>query len=78
MVATGASNKARKTGRESDDGALPAELTQARRFEDLAADHEAKAMPEIEPIETGLRQLAKLEAAEPEAERPPALTLRAR
>jgi DtxR family manganese transport transcriptional regulator len=32
MVATGASNKARKTGRESDDGALPAELTQARRF----------------------------------------------
>jgi DtxR family transcriptional regulator, manganese transport regulator len=32
MVATGASNKARKARREADDGALPAELTQARRF----------------------------------------------
>ena len=32
MVATGASNKARKATREADDGELPAELTQARRF----------------------------------------------
>src|SRR6516165_6083920 len=32
MVATGASNRARKAKRESDDGDLPAELTQARRF----------------------------------------------
>ena len=32
MVATGASNRARKTRRESDDGELPAERTQARRF----------------------------------------------
>jgi DNA recombination protein RmuC len=53
-------------------------MTQARRFEDLAVDHEAKSMPEIEPIETGLRPLAKLEPAEPEPERAPALTLRAR
>ena len=53
-------------------------LTQARRFEDLAVDHEAKEMPELEPIETGLRPLAKLAAVEPEPERPPVLTLRAR
>jgi DNA recombination protein RmuC len=53
-------------------------MTQARRFEDLAVDHEAKTMPQIEPIETGLRALAKLEPAEPEPERAPALTLRAR
>jgi len=53
-------------------------LTQARRFEDLAVDHEAKTMPLIEPIETGLRPLAKLEPEEPEPERAPALTLRAR
>ncbi|HXQ46931.1 MAG TPA: DNA recombination protein RmuC [Caulobacteraceae bacterium] len=53
-------------------------LTQARRFEDLAVDHEAKTIPQIEPIETGLRPLAKLEPEEPEPERAPALTLRAR
>lgn len=52
-------------------------LTQARRFEDLAADHETKAMPELEPIETGLRPLAKLEAEEPAGERVATLTLRA-
>jgi DNA recombination protein RmuC len=53
-------------------------MTQARRFEDLAVDHEAKTMPELEPIETGLRPLAKLEPVEQEPERAPALTLRAR
>jgi DNA recombination protein RmuC len=53
-------------------------LTQARRFEELAVDHEAKTLPEIGPIETGLRPLVKLEPASPEPERAPALTLRAR
>jgi DtxR family manganese transport transcriptional regulator len=32
MAATGASGKVRKARREADDGQLPAELTQARRF----------------------------------------------
>ena len=32
MVATGASGRARNTKRQRDDGDLPAELTQARRF----------------------------------------------
>jgi DNA recombination protein RmuC len=55
-------------------------LTQARRFEDLAVDHEAKEIPLIEPIETAPRALAKLAApdeggAAPGAESPPALTL---
>ncbi len=37
-------------------------LTQARRFEDLAVDHEAKAIAPVEPVETGVRPLAKLTA----------------
>jgi DNA recombination protein RmuC len=54
-------------------------LTQARRFEELAADHEGRAMPVLEPVETGLRALAKLEAEpEPEPQEPAILTLRAR
>jgi len=39
-------------------------LTQARRFEDLKVDHQVKEMPQLEPIETGLRPLAKLSASE--------------
>ncbi|MDB5468852.1 MAG: recombination protein RmuC [Caulobacter sp.] len=39
-------------------------LTQARRFEDLKVDHEDKEIPELAPIEGGVRPLAKL-AAEP-------------
>ena len=35
-------------------------LTQARRFEELAVDHEGKEMTVLEPIETGVRPLAKL------------------
>jgi len=35
-------------------------LTQARRFEDLKVDHQVKEMPLLEPIETGVRPLAKL------------------
>ena len=37
-------------------------MTQARRFEELAVDHEAKEIPALEPIESGVRPLAKLAA----------------
>ncbi|MFZ5671044.1 MAG: DNA recombination protein RmuC [Pseudomonadota bacterium] len=40
-------------------------LTQARRFEELKVDHEGKALPPLDPVETGLRPLTKLEASEP-------------
>jgi len=35
-------------------------MTQARRFEDLASDHEGKELPELAPVETAVRPLAKL------------------
>jgi DNA recombination protein RmuC len=35
-------------------------LTQARRFEDLQVDHEARTVAELTPIETAVRPLAKL------------------
>jgi DNA recombination protein RmuC len=35
-------------------------MSQARRFEELAADHEGKDIPSIEPVESGVRPLAKL------------------
>ncbi len=38
-------------------------MTQARRFEDLAVDHEGKELPELTPVETGVRPLAKLPGA---------------
>jgi DNA recombination protein RmuC len=41
-------------------------LTQARRFEDLKVDHEGKPMPELAPVETGVRPLAKLTPVQPE------------
>lgn len=44
-------------------------MTQARRFEDLKVDHEAKELAELAPVETGIRPLAKL-AAEPESQEP--------
>jgi len=51
-------------------------LTQARRFEELAVDHEGKEIPALEPIETAPRALAKLAPAEPEASGdPPVLTV---
>lgn len=37
-------------------------LTQARRFEDLKVDHEGREIPELSPIETAVRPLAKLAA----------------
>ena len=40
-------------------------LTQARRFEDLKVDHEGRDIPELTPIETAVRPLAKLEAEAP-------------
>ncbi len=39
-------------------------LTQARRFEDLKVDHEGKELPELAPIEGGIRPLTKLAAIE--------------
>jgi DNA recombination protein RmuC len=55
-------------------------LTQARRFEDLAVDHEGKEIPALEPIETAPRALAKLTTpgaiGEPEtSDDPPVLTV---
>lgn len=35
-------------------------LTQARRFEDLSVDHEGKEIPELGPVEGGVRALNKL------------------
>jgi len=35
-------------------------LTQARRFEDLSVDHEGKDIPELVPVESGVRALTKL------------------
>ena len=40
-------------------------MTQARRFEDLKVDHEGKELPELTPVETAVRPLAKL--ASPDA-----------
>lgn len=37
-------------------------MTQARRFEDYKVDHEGKALPPLEPVETAVRPLTKLEA----------------
>ena len=47
-------------------------LTQARRFEDLKVDHEGKELPALEAVETGVRQLAKLEGAQGRAADPAA------
>jgi len=35
-------------------------MTQARRFEDLKVDHEGRDLPELPPVETGVRALNKL------------------
>ena len=42
-------------------------LTQARRFEDLAVDHEGKDIAALEPIETSVRPVTKLLADESSA-----------
>lgn len=59
-------------------------LTQARRFEELQVDHEARAVPELAQVETNVRELSKLSAemrgGESEGDRvdPPVLTLERR
>jgi DNA recombination protein RmuC len=35
-------------------------MTQARRFEDLKVDHEGRELPELTPVEGGVRALTKL------------------
>jgi len=51
-------------------------LTQARRFEDLAVDHEAKEIPALEPIEVAPRALAKLAPTDAEpSDTAPVLTV---
>ena len=45
-------------------------MTQARRFEELATDHEGRELPELGPVETAVRPLAKLAVAPPEASLP--------
>jgi len=35
-------------------------LSQARKFEELSVDHEGRDLPELAPIETGVRELTKL------------------
>ncbi|HET9159124.1 MAG TPA: DNA recombination protein RmuC [Caulobacteraceae bacterium] len=37
-------------------------MSQARRFEDLAVDHEGKEIPQLDAVEAGVRPLAKLAA----------------
>ena len=46
-------------------------MTQARRFEDLQVDHEGKELPELGPVETGIRPLTKLAIEAPEETAPP-------
>jgi DNA recombination protein RmuC len=51
-------------------------LTQARKFEDLSVDHEAKTLDVLQPLETAPRSLSKLAAVDDEASARPALTAR--
>jgi DNA recombination protein RmuC len=51
-------------------------LTQARRFEDLAVDHEGRSLPQLEALESAPRALGKLAVASA-ADEPPILTVRA-
>ena len=41
-------------------------MTQARRFEELSVDHEGRTLAPLEPVEQGVRPLAKLAAVEGE------------
>jgi DNA recombination protein RmuC len=50
-------------------------LTQARRFEELAVDHEGKDMPALQPVEQGVRPLAKLSPVDAEETERATLTL---
>ena len=46
-------------------------LTQARRFEELSAHHEGKAIPELSAVDTAVRPVAKLSSAPAPALTPP-------
>ena len=50
-------------------------MTQARRFEDLQVDHEGKELPELGPVETGIRPLTKLAIEAPDEDAPTAAVL---
>lgn len=52
-------------------------MTQARRFEELAVDHEGRELPGLQPVEAGVRPLTKLAVSEGAADGAPALTSRA-
>jgi DNA recombination protein RmuC len=43
-------------------------MTQARKFEELEAEHQGKELPELPPVETAVRPLSKLS---PEEDKPP-------
>ena len=49
-------------------------LTQARRFEELSVDHEGRSVPELAPVETGVRELTKLASEMRSPERDPERT----
>jgi len=76
---------AHRLGRSLDDsvrrynqfaGSLESQvLTQARRFEELSADHEGKQIPELATLDTTVRPLSKLAA---ERDLAPVLTLKER
>jgi DNA recombination protein RmuC len=51
-------------------------LTQARRFEELSVDHEAKTLDVLEPLDTAPRPLSKLSVVDDETEGRPSLTAR--
>jgi DNA recombination protein RmuC len=53
-------------------------LTQARRFEDMAVDHEGRDLPALQPVEISPRPLSKLAVEETAQNDPPVLTLRGR
>jgi DNA recombination protein RmuC len=51
-------------------------LTQARKFEDLSVDHEAKTLDVLQPLEIAPRSLSKLAAIEDETPARPTLSAR--
>jgi DNA recombination protein RmuC len=55
-------------------------MTQARRFEDLKVDHEGRELPELSPVEGGVRALTKLTSdfVEPQDGHVAALTAKGR
>jgi len=52
-------------------------MSQARKFEDLAVDHEGKDLPQLDAIEAGIRPLAKLAIDSGGRDEAPVLTSKA-